>query len=123
MCWMQGESDSFSEKNGADYEEHLSNFINDIRKEFKRHAAEDGIAFIDAYIADNPVFWVYCDLVNESKRRVAESSPMNVVVDTIGAGLCCTEEPEEQPDIPHYDSMSEIKLGHLFIEHLAPFME
>ena len=122
MCWMQGESDSFSTENATDYEIHLTNFIKDIRKEFKKYAADDGIAFIDAYIADNPVYWVYCDMVNESKRRVAESSDMNVVVDTITEGLSCSAEPEDTPDVAHYDSMSEIKLGHLFIEHLAPFM-
>ena len=122
MCWMQGESDSFSTENATDYEIHLTNFIKDIRKEFKKYAADDGIAFIDAYIADNPVYWVYCDMVNESKRRVAESSDMNVVVDTITAGLSCSAEPDDTPDVAHYDSMSEIKLGHLFIEHLAPFM-
>ena len=72
MCWMQGESDSFSIENATDYEEHLTNFIGDIRKKFKKYAAEDGIAFVDAYIADNPMYWVYCDEVNECKRRVAE---------------------------------------------------
>lgn len=123
MCWMQGESDSFSVENGTDYEENLSNFISDVRKEFSLYADGDGIAFVDAYIADNPVFWVYCDLVNESKRRVAASSPMNAIVDTIAHGLITTEEPEENPDIPHYDSLSELKLGWLFIDELSRFME
>lgn len=122
MCWMQGESDSFSTEHATDYEEHLNNFIKDIRKEFSRYASEDGIAFIDAYIADNPVYWVYCDLVNASKAKVAESSPLNVVIDTVREGLTCAEEPEDAPDQAHYDSQSEIKLGHLFIEALVPFM-
>ena len=123
MCWMQGESDSFSVADGNLYEVRLSNFIKDIRKRFARYADDDGIAFVDAYIADNPVFWVYCDLVNESKRAVADSSPLNVVVDTNAEGLVCTEEPQPDPDIAHYDSMSEIKLGNLFIDNLAPFMQ
>ena len=123
MCWMQGESDSFSVENGTDYEQNLTNLIADVRKKFSSYAAPDGIAFIDAYIADNPVFWVYCDLVNESKRKVAASSPMNALVDTIAEGLVTTEEPEDQPDIPHYDSLSEIKLGHLFIDELSRFMD
>ena len=123
MCWMQGESDSFSVENGTDYELHLTNFISDVRKEFSRYADDDGIAFVDAYIADNPVFWVYCDLVNESKRKVAESSPMNALVDTIAHGLTCSEEPEYAPDLAHYDSMSELKLGKLFIDELSQFME
>ncbi len=119
MCWMQGESDSFSVEHATGYETHLSNFINDIRNKFSRHASNDGIAFIDAYIADNPVYWVYCDMVNESKRKVAELSPLNVVIDT--SSLTTNQEPEGSPDQAHYDSLSEIKLGHLFIESLSQF--
>ena len=122
MCWMQGESDSFSVKNATDYKRHLGNFISDIRKRFTPYAAEEGIAFVDALIADNPAFWVYCDSVNESKRAVAEDSPMNLLVDTLSAGLTCSEEPEDQPDLAHYDSLSEIKLGNLFAEELIKFM-
>ena len=123
MCWMQGESDSFSKSNATDYEKRLSNFINDIRNEFKSYASNDEIAFVDAYIADNPVYWVYCDQVNASKKAVAESSDANVVIDTISHGLSCSEEPEESPDMAHYDSMSEIKLGHLFAEEASKFFD
>ncbi len=123
MCWMQGESDAFSVKNATDYAMHLKNFIKDIRKEFSRYAADEGIAFIDAYIAANPVYWVYYEQVNQSKKTVAESSPLNVVIDTNAQGLVCDREPEENPDIPHYDSMSQIKLGHLFAEELAKFLK
>lgn len=122
MCWMQGESDSFSMENATDYGEHLSNFISDVRKEFSRYAKGNGIAFVDAYIADNPIFWVYCDIVNEKKKEVADSSPMNVVVDTVAHGLSCAAEPEGSPDLAHYDSESQIKLGHLFAEALDPFI-
>ena len=123
MCWMQGESDSFSVENGTDYAEHLTNFIGDIRGEFRRYAADDGIAFIDAYIADNPVYWVYCDLVNASKDTVAAASPMNTLIDTVSHGLSCSAEPAEAPDLAHYDSMSELKLGHLFAEEAAKFFD
>lgn len=123
MCWMQGESDSFSVEHATDYEKRLSNFIKDIRKEFADVAADDGIAFIDATIAQNPAFWVYCDLVNKSKQAVAGASSLNVLIDTNAAGLICTEEPIEQPDIPHYDSMSQIKLGNLFGEALKTFIK
>ena len=123
MCWMQGESDSFSIENATDYEENLTDFIKDIRKEFKRYASDDGIAFIDAYIADNPMYWVYCDEVNASKRSVAEKSPMNALVDTLAAGLVCSGEPQPNPDMAHYDSLSEIKLGHMFAEETARFFD
>lgn len=122
MCWMQGESDSFMTDSSTLYGQHLNNFIEDIRKKFSRYAAEDGIAFADAYIAANPAYWVYYEAVNRGKWEVAQLSPLNVLVDTVTAGLDCSKEPEGNPDIPHYDSLSEIKLGHLFAEHLASFL-
>ena len=123
MCWMQGESDSFFVETATGYEENLNNFIGDIREKLSRYAAEDGIALIDAYIADNPAYWVYCDLVNASKQAVADASPLNVVIDTNAEGLTCANEPAETPDMAHYDSMSEIKLGHLFAAELAKFFD
>ena len=122
MCWMQGESDSFSVENSEDYEKHLENFIHDVRKKFSRYAAEQGIAFVDAHIAANPMYWVYYEGVNRGKDAVAEKSPINVVIDTNAAGLTCAGEPEETPDMAHYDSLSEIKLGHLFAEQLSAFL-
>lgn len=123
MCWMQGESDAFSQDAAEDYGKNLNSFIEDIRNKFSKYSADGGIAFADAYIAPNPTFWVYYEAVNRGKDEVAASSPKNVIVDTISAGLICTEEPEDNPDIPHYDSMSEIKLGHLFAEALSAFFE
>ena len=123
MCWMQGESDSGTLNNAKKYEKNLSSFIYDVRLEFARYADDDGIAFVDAYIAATPVLWIHYDIVNESKRKVAESSPMNALVDTIAHGLTCSEEPEYAPDLAHYDSMSELKLGKLFIDELSQFME
>ena len=121
MCWMQGESDSFSVENATNYETHLRNFILDMRKDLKRYQAEDGIAFVDAYIADNPMYWVSCDLVNASKVNVLATTPMTALVDTITAGLSCAEEPEDKPDVAHYDSLSQLKLGNLFIQELVKF--
>ena len=123
MCWMQGESDAFSLDASMDYEEHLNNFIEDIREKFSEYAADDGIAFVDAYIAANPAYWVYYENVNKCKQEVAELSHLNVVVDTITADLTCSQEPEENPDLAHYDSLSEIKLGHLFAEQIALFLD
>ena len=121
ICWMQGESDSFFVETATDYEAHLSNFIKDLRKKYDDYASNDGIALIDAYIAASPAYWVYYDLVNASKKAVADSSPINVVIDTNAHGLACDKEPEENPDIPHYDSLSQLKLGNLFAEQLIQF--
>ena len=122
MCWMQGESDSFTVTNSIFYRWRLANFISDIRKEFKDYADEDGIAFIDAYIADLPTVWLHYKLVNYSKSAVAGRSELNAVIDTVSVGLTTAEEPEDAPDIAHYDAMSQLKLGHLFAEEMAKFI-
>ena len=95
----------------------------DVRNRFARYASNDGIAFIDAYIADSPSYWVYGEYVNKSKKAVSTLSPLNVLIDTISEKLECSKEPYEQPDIPHYDSLSQIKLGHLFAEETAKFFQ
>ena len=101
----------------------FAGFIEDIRKKLAKYAAPDGIAFVDAYIAENPSYWVYYEGVNRGKAEVAQRSPLNVLVDTIAAGLTCAGEPEGSPDMAHYDSLSEIKLGHLFAEQIATFLD
>ena len=123
MCWMQGEADSINVENATSYGEHLSNFINDVRKKFKRYSSDDEITFIDAFISANSECWKYHELVNDCKKAVADSSPLNVVIDTNKEGLTCKNEPEEEPDIAHYDSTSEIKLGHLFAEEVAKLLK
>ncbi len=119
MCWMQGESDALSAETATDYEINLTKFIEDLRKRFGCYAADGKIAFVDALIAENPELWTYYDLLNASKRAVAQTSRMNALIDTNAAGLVCSEEPKEAPDVPHYDSLSQIKLGNLFAEELA----
>ena len=123
MCWMQGESDSFSEKTASDYENNLKNFIDDIRKEFDAYASDDGIAFIDAYIAENPVYWIHYATVNEAKRKVAASSDINTVIDTVSLGLSCSDEPTDSPDLAHYDSLSQLTLGRCFAEKASGFFD
>ena len=122
MCWMQGESDSLEEDVALAYEENLSRFVSDIREEFADYASDDGIAFVDAYIAAT-IFWKHYIQLNQSKQAVADSSPMNAVIDTIAHGLSVIGEPWDEPDIAHYDSLSEIKLGHLFAEECSKFFD
>ena len=121
MCWMQGESDSFMVETADAYGKHLENLIGDIRHTFAPYAAEDGIAFVDAYIAQNPAYWVYYEGVNRGKAEVAQLSPLNCVVDT--STLTCDTEPEGTPDMAHYDSLSEIQLGHLFAQQLVLYLD
>lgn len=122
MCWMQGESDSIEEADAINYEKNLSNFVNDIRTDFSEYASDNGIAFVDAYISES-IFWKYYVKLNESKQAVADSSPNNVVIDTISHGLSVVKEPADEPDLAHYDSLSELKLGHLFAEEISKFFD
>lgn len=123
MCWMQGESDSFSVKHAKGYETNLTNFIKDIRKKFFRYESNDGIAFIDADIADNPVYWVYCEYVNKSKHNLLGVIDSYSLIDTNAHGLTVSLEPVDNPDMAHYDSLSEIKLGNLFAEELIKYFD
>lgn len=123
MCWMQGESDSVNSKVAKNYEKYLKRFIKDIRKDFKKYSADAGIAFIDAYIADNEKYWIYYEIINNAKQNIADSSKLNVVIDTISYGLTCLYEPTNEPDLAHYDSLSQIKLGHLFALEIANFIK
>ena len=123
MCWMQGEADSLATEDAAAYEENLENLISDIRRDLSEFADEDGIAFVDAAIAEGVIFWQNAQIINEAKRTVAERSPLNVFVDTAAAGLTTLGEPQPDVDIAHYDSQSEIKLGHLFAEAVSRFLK
>ena len=105
-----------------DYEANLLNLIGDVRSDFSAYSSDDGIAFVDAYIAA-AVFRKYYTVLNNSKQNVANSSPVNTVIDTIAHGLTVTGEPFDEPDIAHYDSLSEIKPGHLFTEECSKFFD
>ena len=122
MCWMQGESDSIDEYIALNYEKYLTNFIADIRSEFSCYASDNGISFVDAYISSS-IFWPHYKIINRAKQSVADSSPLNVAIDTISHGLTITKEPSEEPDLAHYDSLSEIKLGHLFALEASKFFD
>ena len=121
MCWMQGEGDACWMESSLNYGQNLTDLIGDIRKRFATYAADDGIAFVDAYIAAPPAPWIYYEIVNQAKQDVADSSPLNVAIDTISEGLIVSKEPAGAPDLCHYDSLSELKLGYLFAEELAKF--
>ncbi len=120
ILWMQGESDTTTEK--ADrYYDNLVNFAAYLREDLRNYA--DGeIYFIDAGISDSP----YCEpgypTVNEAKRRFADLSPYNIYFDTIEMGLTTRYEPDYDPDLGHFDSLSEMALGRKFGEALIECM-
>ena len=116
ICWMQGESDAV----GTLADKYYSNqkrFISFLREDLDKYAENGGIYFIDAGIQAGNIFPRY-EVVNRAKARLANENPLNLYFSTIDEGLTTAHEPEGTPDLAHYDSMSELKLGHLFAEQI-----
>jgi hypothetical protein len=113
ICWMQGESDTTDFK-AERYYENQSRFASYLREDLAPYAEDGGIYFIDAGISNSP----YCEpaypAINEAKEKFSKDSQMNLYFSTIDQGLTVHLEPEGDPDWGHYDSLSVLKLGHLF---------
>ena len=121
ICWMQGESDAV--KNVADeYYDNQKRFVSFLREDLDKYADDGKIYFIDAGIQAGNIFPMY-EAVNEAKARLANESELNLYFSTIDEGLTTNLEPKEAPDLAHYDSMSELKLGHLFAEYIISSYE
>ncbi|MBE6624864.1 MAG: sialate O-acetylesterase [Ruminococcaceae bacterium] len=116
ICWMQGESDAIG-KTADSYYKNQKRFVSFLREDLDKYAEDGGIYFIDAGIQEGTIFPRY-EVVNEAKARFAGKSELNLYFSTTEAGLTTNLEPEGNPDLPHYDSMSVIKLGHLFAEQI-----
>ena len=113
VCWMQGESDTTDYK-ASHYFDNQVAFVSYLRQDLSAWAEDDGICFIDAGISSSP----YCEPaypeINQAKERFAELSPLNYYFSTIDAGFTTLYEPVENPDLGHYDALSELELGRLF---------
>ncbi len=123
VCWMQGESDA-SGQGYSSYETLERNFVADLRKDLDYYRDPSSvIGFVDAAISDCPA-WTNFQVVNAAKKKLAEEDDFHTYIDTIAEGLKYNAEPAGAPDIYHYDSSSEIKLGHLFADVLlAEYLE
>lgn len=117
ICWMQGESDSVSLNAKPRYYKAQTNFVSYMRRDFSEYAEEGGICFIDAGIS-NSSLWAGYKTINEAKEKMAADSDLNYYFSTIDAGLTYHLEPEGTPDLAHYDSLSTLKLGHLFGDYV-----
>ena len=117
VCWMQGESDSFEMAVSRRYYKAQTNFVSYLRQDFDRYAEEGGICFVDAGISNSPC-WPNYATVNAAKKRMASDLDLNYYFSTIDAGLTYNKEPQNAPDLAHYDSMSVLQLGHLFGEYV-----
>lgn len=73
--------------------------------------------FIDAGVSNSPA-WPEPEALNNAKIKFSNDSEYNIYFSTIDSGLEWSKEPEDNPDIAHFDSLSEIKLGKLFAEEI-----
>ena len=119
MCWMQGESDAYS-PHAQNYKNNLTYFVRDIRRNLGEYT-DDELHFIDAGIYDSPLVTEYIT-INQAKRDVAALSLNNHYFDTIDAGLTYNQEPEENPDLAHFDALSTLQLGYLFANQVIDIL-
>ena len=120
FCWMQGEGDSYDQYHQV-YYDNLKEFVTNLRSDLKEQSGNKDFPFIDAGINNSPQ-WQYYRKVNEAKQQFADESENNIYIDTIEAGLHTNQEPFDTPDTAHYDTESEVQLGHLFAEQFEPFL-
>lgn len=113
ICWMQGESDTTDFKASCYFENQVA-FVSYLREDLASYAREGGIYFIDAGISSSPYCLPAYPAINEAKERFAALSPLNLYFSTIDAGLTTLYEPEGNPDLGHYDALSELELGRMF---------
>lgn len=123
FCWMQGEGDSYEPKYYDVYQDNLREFVGNVRTDLKKFAGNKDMPFIDAGISKASV-WPHPEKVNEAKALFAKESENNYFIDTIEAGLHTNREPSgNDVDLAHYDSDSQIQLGHLFAEAFEQFLD
>ena len=110
ICWMQGESDADKTQGVADlYYGLQKNFIKDLRKDLSAYQNTEGIGFIDAGISDCEL-WKFQKTVNDAKYKIAQSDELNTYFSTIDEKLEYSNEPYDNPDVAHFDCLSEIYL-------------
>ena len=119
FCWMQGEGDSYPGYHQV-YQDNLREFVSNVREDLK-DLYESKLPFIDAGISNSPE-WQFYREVNDAKKAFAEESEDNTFIDTIAAGLHVDKEPFTTVDMCHYDSESEVLLGHLFAEAFEKYL-
>lgn len=113
VCWMQGESDT-TEFKASRYLFNTERLVEYIRSDLSDYSSVEGMYFIDAGISSSPYCLPSYEEVNLAKESFAEKSRMNIYFSTIDKGLTTMNEPVENPDLGHYDAMSELTLGRMF---------
>lgn len=111
ICWMQGENDSYNDDWRAYYRDTKA-FVNLLRYDLK--GFQEKIKFIDAAINEDEGMWLYPKAINKGKKKFANESSLNYLIDTNALGITTRTEPEGSVDYAHYDSLSMVKLGQEF---------
>ena len=122
FCWMQGEGDAW-DGYWEEYYDNTKTFVTNLRSDLKELCGNKDFPFIDAAINNNATVWPKYRKVNEAKKQFADESDNNFFIDTIAAGMHTDVEPFGNPDYCHYDTESEVLLGHLFAKQFEQFLE
>lgn len=112
FCWMQGESDSGNPTCAEPYISGYDAMLSDLRERYA--PAFEKCTYIDAGISE---IWGGYEAMNANKKAYAEEKGYRFI-DTIAAGFTTRNEPEEAPDVAHYDLNWTVKLGELFAEEI-----
>ncbi len=114
-CWMQGESDAFVEETYSRYYTNTQKMVEYLRKDLNKYS-DNKFIFVDAGIAEIDYLWVNSTKINDAKKKYAEDTEYSKYFSTQEMGLTTLYEPEESPDLAHYDSVSAFALGQKFGE-------
>lgn len=122
ICWMQGESDT-TEYKSSKYYKNTECFAAFLREDLAEYGNPEGIYFIDAGISSSPYCLPSYPEINEAKEAYSLVSELNVYFSTIDMGLTTLNEPVENPDLGHYDALSELELGRAFGKEILEMYE
>jgi hypothetical protein len=122
ICWMQGESDT-TEYKSSKYYKNTECFVSFLRADLAKYGNPSGIYFIDAGISSSPYCLPSYPEINEAKEAYSLVSELNVYFSTIDMGLTTLNEPYENPDLGHYDALSELELGRAFGKEILKMYE
>lgn len=114
FCWMQGEADACDPATMSRYAARYDALLRDFSAEFAPYLGN--CVFVDGGISE---VWPLYREMNAFKAEYAASQVYRVFVDTVAHGLTTQNEPEEAPDIYHYDVDSTVMLGRLFADALG----
>lgn len=113
FCWMQGESDADATCDPTQYIPRYDALLQDLHAAFP--SLFEGCIHMDAAISSN---WTYYEVINQEKKAYAAKHG-HIFIDTVAEGLTTKTEPEEKPDLAHYDCGSTVRLGELFASHIT----